>query len=232
MSSASSTLQSGLNAPESVAFDSAGNLWVADEDNNRILEFASASLAQDNPSAILEIGQPAGPGQFNSSEGALTQTGLHAPVGLAFDAAGDLWASDRINNRVLEFKPPFADGMNASVEIGQLAGSTEFTSNSAETSQDGLSNPLGIAFDQAGNLWVADQVNSRIVEFEGSAPAATGVEASQSNGSSSSSEAPTGTPTPPAPSLLVPSILVALGIALVAAYSVVTIRRRRKGGVS
>jgi len=181
-SSAASTSQAGLNAPESIAFDASGNLWVVDEDNNRILEFASASLAQDRPPATLEIGQPPGANQFNTSAGALTRSGLHAPVGLAFDAAGDLWASDRINNRVLEFKPPFTDGMNASIEIGQPAGSSEFTSNTAETSQDGLSNPLGVAFDSAGNLWVADQVNSRIVEFEGPATMTAGTDVGLPNG--------------------------------------------------
>jgi len=220
-SSAASTSQAGLNAPESVAFDAAGNLWVVDEGNNRILEFASASLAQDQPSSTLEIGQPPGANQFNTSGGALTRSGLHAPVGLAFDGAGDLWASDRINNRVLEFKPPFTDGMNASIEIGQPAGSSEFSSNVAETSQDGLNNPLGIAFDPTGNLWVADQANSRIVEFEGTASATSTL-------TSTYSITEVTTTQPLAPSLEVPTILAALGIVLVASIAVVTIRMRKR----
>jgi DNA-binding beta-propeller fold protein YncE len=77
-----------LNGPEALAFDSAGNLWVADVGNSRIEEFSStgAYLGQFGSKGT-------GPGQFNG------------PQGLAFDAAGNLWVADTDNNRLQEFSP-------------------------------------------------------------------------------------------------------------------------------
>jgi len=189
--SAASTTRSGLNAPESIAFDSSGNLWVVDQQNNRILEFGVGSPKVDGPEAELEIGQPAGSNQFSTNASSISQSGLDAPVGIAFDSSGDLLVSDRANNRILGFEPPFADGMNASFEIGQPAGATQFTSNLYALSQDDLYNPLGISFDSSGNLWVADQENSRVLEFSGSATVTAGADALVSNGGASVDETPT-----------------------------------------
>lgn len=191
-SSAFSTTQSGLNGPEGVALDSSGNLWVVDQKNNRVLEFAASSLGGNGPAAVLEIGQPAGPNQFSTSASATSQSGLSAPVGIAFDSSGDLLVADRANNRVLGFKPPFKDGMNASFEIGQPAGPSQFTTSFTSLSQDGLSNPLGIAVDSTGNLWVSDQAHARVLEFSGTAAATSGTDAVVSNGAAAVDEAATG----------------------------------------
>jgi DNA-binding beta-propeller fold protein YncE len=69
-------------------FDSAGNLWVADGGNNRIVEFSSTGTY------LGQFGSyGTGPGQFAD------------PQGLAFDAAGNLWVADTDNNRLEEFSP-------------------------------------------------------------------------------------------------------------------------------
>ncbi len=180
--SVASTTQSGLNGPEAIAFDSAGNLWVTDENNNRVLEFGVASLKSNGPNAEVEIGQPAGPGQFLANSSALTASGFNAPVGLAFDSSGDLLVSDRANNRILGFKPPFSDGMSASFEIGQPEGPSQFTTNVFSLSQDSVQNPLGVSFDHLGNLWVADQANDRVLEFAGPASVTAGADAIVSGG--------------------------------------------------
>ena len=169
---------STLWGPEGIALDSKGNLWVADEEHNRVLEFAASSLGTNDPNATLEIGQPAGRYQFTNNTATDTASGFVGPFGLAFDSSGNLWVSDHRDNRVLEFQQPLADGEVASLEIGQPGGVTEFTSSVPATNQTTLDNPLGIAFDQSGDLFVADQLNNRVLGFDSMALKTDGTTAS------------------------------------------------------
>ena len=165
-SSAPEAPPTGLTAPSAVAFDSSGNLWVADWGNSRVLEFKAPFTTGE--AASLVIGQT----DFASSGSAITSTGLFYPSGLAFDSSGNLWVVDSDDCRVLEFTAPFTIGEAASLVIGQ----TDFTSSGCETTSTGLRYPSGLAFDPSGNLWVVDSGNNRILEF--TAPFTTGKAAS------------------------------------------------------
>ena len=69
--------------------------------------------------------------------------------------------ADSLNNRVLEFRPPFSDNMNAATVIGQ----PNFQRTKAGTGPDRLNNPGYVTFDAAGDLWVSDNWNNRLTEF-------------------------------------------------------------------
>ena len=138
------------------ASDRIGNLWVADTGNNRVLAFAPPFTA--NMSASIVIGQR----DLSSKASEASASNLHTPYGVAFDAKGNLWVADAGNNRVLAFGPPFHNGMDASVVIGQ----GDFNSNSFNTTRSTLSTPGGLAFDASGDLWVVDSGNSRVLEFK------------------------------------------------------------------
>ncbi len=146
---------STLVSPIAQAFDSGGNLWVVDQGANRVLEY-KAPLST-HQAASLVIGQTSLTGKaFGTST-----TAIDAPEGIAFDPNGNLWMADTTNNRILEFKAPFTTGEAASVVIGQ----SDFSASASATTATGLSQPEGIAFDSAGNLWVADALNSRVLMF-------------------------------------------------------------------
>ncbi len=164
--SVSATTASGLSIPRAVARDSAGNLWVVDEYNHRVLEFMKPFSS--GMSASLVIGQDS----FTMNDSSTTQSGLQYPNDLAFDSTGNLWVADTFNRRILEFQPPFSNGMDASLVIGQ----DSFTSQTSAVTASGLSNPWAIAFDSTGNLWVSDSSNNRILEF--SLPFSNGMSAS------------------------------------------------------
>jgi len=172
-----------LSSPGHFVFDSSGNLWVNDFGHNRVLEFHPPF--HTGMSAALVIGQ----GDFISSSQGVSQNKINHPAGLAFDSLNNLWVLDGGNNRVLKFRPPFSNGMNASLVIGQ----PDFQSSSFSTTQSGLSSGGGLtaygvsavcvcgdssdlAFDHSGNLWVGDAANERILEFE--PPFSTGMDAS------------------------------------------------------
>jgi hypothetical protein len=44
---------------------------------------------------------------------ALNQTSVGVPISVSVDAIGNLWVSDNLYMRVLEFQPPFVNGMKA-----------------------------------------------------------------------------------------------------------------------
>ena len=164
--STQATTASGLGFPAKAIADDDGNIWVADTFNNRVLEYRQPLT--NGMAASVVIGQS----DFTSSNiTAPTQSSLIDPIGLAFDAAGDLWVVDG-NRRVLEYVLPFTNGMNASLVIGQ----SDFTSDTQATTASGLNYPTEVAFDAAGNLWLVDQGNNRVLEYK--APFSTGESAS------------------------------------------------------
>lgn len=166
-SSGCATTATNFCRASSGVFDAHGNLWVDDESNNRVLEFVPPF--SNGMAATLVLGQT----NMTSNGSGTTATTMSAPwEGIAFDSQGNLFVSDLGNSRVLEFKPPFSTGMAASVAIGQ----PDLTSGTGALTQSGLSDPYGIRFDSAGNLWVADDSNGRVLEFK--PPFTTGMNAS------------------------------------------------------
>jgi len=158
-SSAAVTSANGLSQPVGTAFDPSGNLWVADLSNSRVLEYKPPF--SNGMSASLVLGQST----FTASGSGLSQTRFNGPFYVAFGLAadGDLYVSDEGNNRVLIFTPPFSTGMAASVVIGQNGFLTKNAPSPPTASS--LNSPLAVAGDKAGNLYVADLNNSRVLQF-------------------------------------------------------------------
>ena len=79
--------------PAAVAVDSAGNLFIADYDNNRVRQV-------NHITGVISTVAGNGTAGFSGDGGAATAAELHAPFGLALDTAGDLFIADAGNNRV------------------------------------------------------------------------------------------------------------------------------------
>jgi sugar lactone lactonase YvrE len=143
--------------PFSITFDSSGNLWVVDSDNNRVLKFTGPFSIGKNASGVL------GQRIYNSSSSGFftNQSNLNRPLVVAFDPSGNLWLADGANNRVLEFVPALSNGKNASLVLGQ----TDFQSNGFNTTASSLHHPNGLGVDASGNVWIADTLNNRVLEF-------------------------------------------------------------------
>jgi hypothetical protein len=170
----SSSTASGLFSPSSVAIDASGDLWVADLQNSRVLEYRSPLYS--GMAASVAIGQSTiGNTQFCNQSGSVyvvgnpTASTLCEPVAMTFDVGGNLWISDGANNRVLEYAPPFSTGMAAMLELGHATGTNAFTSyrtnDGGGVAGNTLWYPAGLAFNSNGNLWVTDDDNNRILEF-------------------------------------------------------------------
>ena len=116
--------------PRNLAFDSLGDLWVVDAGYGRVLEFAYPLTSGEGASVVV------GQSSFTTSVAALSQTGLASIWGVAFDSSGNLWVSDTSNNRVLEYSPPFSNGMPASLVLGAKDFTSTFSGLSAKSFLD------------------------------------------------------------------------------------------------
>ncbi len=181
------TLTTGLSSPTGIAVDAAGNLYVVDSGNNRILRFPQPfAQTQQPPLPDIAIGQTsfaAGSANqggtaptastvdftvTNSTTASPTVSPLEAYI--AFDSQGNLWVADAGNNRVLRFNASVlgkqaASGPSADIVLGQpnfvsSAYSPPANSNPL-TSLTTFTTPSGIAFDAAGNLFLDESISTR-----------------------------------------------------------------------
>jgi DNA-binding beta-propeller fold protein YncE len=99
------------------------------------------------------------------NKGGIGAHSLASPVAVTVDPAGNLYVTDRTNNRVLGFLAPLSDA-TADLVFGQLGNftTTAYNIGNAVTA-DGLSVIHGIGTDAGGNLYIADQGNHRVLKY-------------------------------------------------------------------
>jgi len=84
-----------------------------------------------------------------------TSAQLHDPFGVAVDSAGNLYIADFGNNRIRKV----SNGVITTVAGNGTAG---FSGDNGSATSAQLYNPVGVALDSAGNLYIADGGNFRI----------------------------------------------------------------------
>ena len=137
--------------PTGIAIDATGNLYIADENNRAIRRISTSGI----------ITTVAGTGQFGYSgdNGQATKAKLAGPQGVAVDASGNLYIADSGNERIRY--------VNISGIITTIAGTgaAGFSGDSSAATAATFSNPVGVALDASGNVYVADLDNNRIRRF-------------------------------------------------------------------
>lgn len=134
------------------------HLAIADFEDSRVLLYKAPFSTGENASVAL--GQP----DFSNRNAPVIPAAntLAYPAGVTVDSSGNLWVADSWDCRVLEFQPPFTNGMDASLVIGQP---TLETVTSQHYACAIFNTPVAVAFDSHGNLWVDDGWASLISEF-------------------------------------------------------------------
>ena len=147
-----------LNHPAGVALDSLGNLYIADSGNARM---RVVSAATGNIATVAGTGVVG----FSGDNGPAALAQLGNPWALAIDSAGNVYIADLTSSaggaatsgRIR--KVTVATGAIATVAGSGAAG---FNGDGLAAARAGLSNPVGLAIDQLGNLYIADAGNNRI----------------------------------------------------------------------
>jgi streptogramin lyase len=166
-----------------VCSDAAGNLYVADEGNNRIRKITTDGM----------VTTLAGSGLIGSTNGAGTSARFSAPHGLCVDTSGNVYVAERVSNRIRKITPNgtvstfatgfqnphgvcidtngilyVADTYNQKIKKITPQGVVSTFAGSTNAYQDGqgvsaaFSYPRGICIDTSGNVFVADYSNQRI----------------------------------------------------------------------
>ena len=150
-----------------LALKGSGKLYVADTQNNRVLRYPAGSTTAE---AVYGQG-----GDFTTNTankgGVVSADTLNTPSGLALDSSGNLYGSDTASNRVLYYP---AGSTTATAVYGQGGSLSSNTNNNGGISANSLWSPFGLALDGSGNLFVADTVNQRVLEFPSPTPPAPG----------------------------------------------------------
>lgn len=140
--------QAELNAPQALAIDSTGNLYIADARNNRVRRVDPAGVI----TTVVGTGQPG----FSGDGGAPSAAQLDQPAGLAIGLNDQLYIADSGNDRVRL--------ITTAGVIVTVAGTGDdgYAGDGGPATQALLRSPRGLAFDAEGDLYIVDAFNDRI----------------------------------------------------------------------
>jgi uncharacterized protein (TIGR03437 family) len=138
-----------LDAPQAVATDAGGNVYIADTANNVVRKVStSGTIATFAGNGIFGVGGDGGPA---------TAAQMMGPAGVAVDAQGNVYISDTTGQRVRVVTP-------SNGQINTYAGNrtTGYSGDGSSATNAELNTPTGLAVDTSGNLYIADTLNSAI----------------------------------------------------------------------
>jgi sugar lactone lactonase YvrE len=137
--------------PAYLLIDGPGRLVMSDFLDNRIKR-----IDISGPRGATSLIAGRAKAGFSGDGGPATKARLNLPYGLAMDAQGNLYFSDRKNNRVRRVD------LRGVITTVAGTGVPGFGGDGGPARRARLSSPVGLAIDAAGNLYIADSGNSRV----------------------------------------------------------------------
>lgn len=148
-----------LNTPMGVYADAMQNVYVADFSNMRVQRWAPGASSGVTVAGI-------------TGNGGATPDRLREPINVTMDASGNLYITDCFNHRIQKWAPGADTGITVAGNSNGVAG----------TGNASLSYPYSAKVDAAGNIYVADNANNRVVKWAPGAASGTVVAGTGSSG--------------------------------------------------
>lgn len=151
-------LSANLALPRAVVVDASGNLFIAAE--------RASYIYKVDTSGVLTVVAGTGGASFSGDGGPATSAGLSFPYSVALDAAGNMFIADFGNQRIRR-----VDAATGIISTVAGDGTFGFSGDGGPATNASLANPVSVAVDVNGNLFIADFSNSRVRRVD----AATGI---------------------------------------------------------
>ena len=141
-------IATSLSYPSGVAFDTSGNMYVADYYNFRVRKV--------NTAGIISTYAGTGVAGYGGDNGPATAAQLNLTFGLVFDHAQNLYLADALNNRIRIISP------SGVIKTFAGTGTLGYNGDGIPATAADLQNSAGVTIDPAGNIYIADQFNQRV----------------------------------------------------------------------
>lgn len=128
--------------PSGIVIDKSGTMFIADSNNHRIRKITP----EGNVSTLA--GKEPG-----SKNGNGTNASFYSPAGIALDSSGNIFVADSNNHSIRKITP--------GGDVSRIAGSDPGFSD-GKGQQAKFYNPMGVALDKTGNIFVSDSSNNRV----------------------------------------------------------------------
>jgi len=148
-----SAVGSQLNFPFGLAVDKSGALYIADGLNNRVRKVSGG---------VITTVAGNGTAGFTGDNAAATSAELSNPTGVAVDASGNLYIADSGNNVVRKV----ANG-TITTFAGNNSTGAGYSGDTGTATGAQLNNPVGVAVDASGNVYIADAGNNAVRQVGG-----------------------------------------------------------------
>ncbi len=145
-------INGGLSSPQGLAFDTAGNLYVADSNHNQVRKISPAGIVTN----FAGIGTAGAAGDG----GLAIAAQLNSPSAIAIDSSNNIYICDRGNSKIRAVSP---SGVIRTIAGTGAAG---YSGDNGPATAAALNQPSGVALDSAGALYVADSLNFRVRKFQ------------------------------------------------------------------
>ncbi len=152
VTSSSGTLAEGkFNGPLGITTDALGNVYVSEVGN---------IIRKITPSGVQT--HFAGVGTIGDADGNAETAQFYLPFGMAFDASGNLFVADRARHKIRKVSP----GGDVVTFAGAPVGSNQSGAIDGIGTVARFNNPVGIAINNAGDIYVGDHGNNRLRKID------------------------------------------------------------------
>jgi sugar lactone lactonase YvrE len=152
--------EAGFCGPNDVAFDTAGNMYISDG-GIYCGGPGGHTVRMVNPDGTITTVAGTGVVGFSGDGGPATKARFNLPLAVTVDREGNLYIADAENHRIRK--------VDKGGTITTIAGTGEegYSGDGGPATSAKLTYPVGLAFDDRGNLYVADELSVRMIDLSG-----------------------------------------------------------------